>query len=113
MEKKMNYSEKEDGFVLVAALLILLVLTVMGIAVNRNTELEWRIAMNDRDQKDAFYKADAATELASEVLDQIPGKELIHLKQALIEVVRMDIEESPPGSAREYQVRVRNLIFSR
>jgi pilus assembly protein CpaF len=24
--------------------------------------------------------------------------------------VRMDIEESPPGSAREYQVRVRNLI---
>jgi len=42
--------------------------------------------------------------------DQIPGKKLIHLKQALIEVVRMDIEESPPGSAREYQVRVRNLI---
>ena len=42
--------------------------------------------------------------------DQIPGEELIHLKQALIEVVRMDIEESPPGSAREYQVRVRKLI---
>ena len=41
---------------------------------------------------------------------QIPGKKLIHLKQALIEVVRMDIEESPPGSAREYQVRVRSLI---
>lgn len=42
--------------------------------------------------------------------DKIPGKELIHLKQALIEVVRMEIEESPPGSAREYQVQVRNLI---
>jgi len=42
--------------------------------------------------------------------NQIPGKKLIHLKQALIEVVRMDIEESPPGSAREYQVRVRTLI---
>lgn len=42
--------------------------------------------------------------------DQTTGKELIYLKQALIEVVRMDIEESPPGSAREYQVRVRNLI---
>jgi len=41
---------------------------------------------------------------------QTPGKEIIHLKQALIEVVRMDIEESPPGSAKEYQVRVRNLI---
>ena len=42
--------------------------------------------------------------------NQTSGKELIHLKQALIEVVRMDIEESPPGSAREYQVRVRSLI---
>lgn len=70
MVTKNNYSEKEEGFVLVAALLILLVLTVMGIAVNRNTELEWRIAMNERDQQDAFYRADAATELASEVLEQ-------------------------------------------
>ncbi|MCD6426321.1 MAG: CpaF family protein [Anaerolineales bacterium] len=43
---------------------------------------------------------------------QIPNKKLIHLKQALIAVVRMDIEESPPGSAREYQVRVRSLIES-
>jgi len=42
--------------------------------------------------------------------NQTPGKELIHLKQALIEVVRMDLEESPPGSAREYQIQVRSLI---
>jgi pilus assembly protein CpaF len=42
--------------------------------------------------------------------DQTPGRDLTHLKQALIEVVRMDIEESPPGSAKEYQVRVRSLI---
>ncbi len=41
---------------------------------------------------------------------QTPGRDLTHLKQALIEVVRMDIEESPPGSANEYQVRVRSLI---
>lgn len=70
MVRKNNYSEQEEGFVLVASLLILLVLTVMGIAVNRNTELEWRIAMNERHQKDAFYSADAATELAAEVLEQ-------------------------------------------
>ena len=43
---------------------------------------------------------------------QIPDKKFIRLKQALIAVVRMDIEESPPGSAREYQVRVRSLIES-
>ena len=42
--------------------------------------------------------------------NRTPGKDLIHLKQALIEVVRMDLEESPPTSAREYQVRVRDFI---
>ena len=42
--------------------------------------------------------------------NQTSEKELIQLKQALIAVVRMDLEESPPDSAREYQVRVRDLI---
>ncbi len=60
----------EGGFVMVASLLILLVLTMLGIAVNQNSEIEWRIAMNDRAHKDAFYSADAATELASETLEQ-------------------------------------------
>ena len=42
--------------------------------------------------------------------NRTPEKDLIYLKQALIEVVRMDLEESPPTSAREYQVRVRDFI---
>ena len=67
---KKRKTENEEGFVLVAALLILLVLTLMGTAVNRNTETEWKIAMNDRVQKETFYNADAATELATEVLVQ-------------------------------------------
>ncbi len=60
----------EEGFVMVASLLILLVLTMLGIAVNRNTDIEWRIAMNDRLHKQSFYAADAATELAAEALEQ-------------------------------------------
>ncbi len=55
---------------MVASLLILLVLTLLGIAVNRNTSTEWQIAMNDRLHKQTFYAADAATELAAEVLEQ-------------------------------------------
>ena len=70
MKKTINRPENQDGFVLIAALLILLVLTVMGIAVNRGTITEWRIAMNDREQKETFYAADGATELAAEVLIQ-------------------------------------------
>ncbi len=70
MKTRKMYSENDEGFVLVAALLILLVLTVMGIAVNRNTMTEWRIAMNDRQHKETFYSADAASELAAEILEQ-------------------------------------------
>lgn len=67
---KKKYPRNEEGFVLVAALLILLVLTVTGISVNRNTTTEVKIALNDRLHKETFYAADAATELATEVLVQ-------------------------------------------
>ena len=70
MNKQQNVQEKEDGFILITAMLILLVLTVMGLAVNRNTVTEWRIAMNDRLHKQTFYEADGATQLATEVLEQ-------------------------------------------
>ena len=70
MNERKICRRNDEGFVMVAALLILLVLTVMGIAVNRNTMTEWRIAMNDRHHKDAFYAADAATQLGAEILEQ-------------------------------------------
>ena len=70
MKKQKNYAGGEEGFVMIASLLILMILTLMGVAVNRNTTTEWQIAMNDRIHKDAFYNADAATELASEILEQ-------------------------------------------
>jgi hypothetical protein len=70
MKREKKHPNNQDGFVLVAALLILLTLTLMGLAVNRNTQTEWRIAMNDRLHKETFYAADAATELAAEVLVQ-------------------------------------------
>ena len=70
MKTRNNCRSGEEGFVMVASLLILLVLTMLGIAVNRNTDIEWRIAMNDRLHKQNFYAADAAAELASEALEQ-------------------------------------------
>lgn len=70
MKKKEERQNNEKGFVLIASLLILLVLTLLGIAVNRNTTTEWQIAMNDRIHKETFYAADAASELAAEVLEQ-------------------------------------------
>jgi len=70
MKKRYYCRENEEGFILVTALLIMLVLTIIGIAANRNTSTELKIAGNDRLYKENFYEADGVTELAVEVLEQ-------------------------------------------
>lgn len=60
----------QDGFALVISMLIMLVLTIIGIAANRDTSTELLIAGNDRTHKQTFFEADGATELAAEVLEQ-------------------------------------------
>ena len=67
----------EQGFILVVSLLILLVLTIIGIAANRNTTTELLIAGNDKVYKETFLNADGGAEVAQELLEQnlacIPG----------------------------------------
>lgn len=70
MNAKPKHTDNEEGFVLVTALLIMLVLTIIGIAANRNTSTELLIAGNDRTHKQTFYEADGGTEFAAEVLEQ-------------------------------------------
>ena len=76
-ETVINRHTSEEGFVLVAALLIMLVLTIIGIAANRNTTTELLIAGNERTYKETFYAADSGAEIGQEVLEQnlscIPG----------------------------------------
>jgi hypothetical protein len=50
----------ENGFVLVASLLILLLLVVMGTSALRNATIDIQIAGNERTHKLAFYAAEAA-----------------------------------------------------
>jgi Tfp pilus assembly protein PilX len=47
--------ENEDGFVLVAAMLILIILVVIGISATNTTNIEYQIAVNDRVAKEDFY----------------------------------------------------------
>ena len=70
MKKRWYRQRNEEGFVLVTSLLIMLVLTIIGIAANRNTSTELKIAGNDRLYKENFYEADGVTELSAEVLEQ-------------------------------------------
>jgi hypothetical protein len=102
--KKTRSRKNEHGFVMIAALLILLVLTVMGIAVNRGTVTEWRIAMNERHHKEAFLRADAATQLASEILEQSIA--CLGLDDAGVILAGADSVYVEPGSGgfwREYE----------
>ena len=51
--------EGEKGSVLVVALLILVLLTMIGISANTDTDIETQIAGNDKFHKIAFYNADS------------------------------------------------------
>jgi len=70
MKEFVQSSRNEEGFVLILALMIMLVLTILGIAANRNTSTELMISGNDSLQKQTFYQADGGTEVGSEILEQ-------------------------------------------
>ncbi len=70
MHKQKKYGPDDQGFVLVAALLIMLVLTIIGIATTTNTSIELQIAGNDKVHKKTFYEADAGSLLGAEILEQ-------------------------------------------
>lgn len=66
----MQIRNDENGFVLITALLILVVLTIIGIAATTNTSLELQIAGNDKVHKETFYGAEGAAILGAELLEQ-------------------------------------------
>ncbi|RJX28225.1 MAG: hypothetical protein C4531_12550 [Desulfurivibrio sp.] len=67
MLEQKNHCRNEDGFVLVASLLILLILVIIGIAATNNSIIELQIAGNEKVHKQTFYQADGGADLASRV----------------------------------------------
>jgi len=65
-----NPVRNEEGFVLVAAMMVLLILVVLGISATSTSMLEVQIAGNERVGKTTFYEADGGTEVSSELLEQ-------------------------------------------
>lgn len=67
MKKMLN---NEQGFVLITAIMMLVVLMVIGIAATNTTTIELQISGNDKSAQMAFYGADAGNELAKELIEQ-------------------------------------------
>ncbi len=70
MKKIFQRAAHQDGYVLVLSMMMILVLTLLGIAALNTTDIELMIAGNDTLHKKTFYKADGGTEVASSVLEE-------------------------------------------
>ena len=68
--KEKQFMNKEDGSITVLALVLLVLLTLLGIAATTTSSIEVQIAGNDDRHKKALYEADGGTEVGFEMLEQ-------------------------------------------
>ncbi|MCP4605810.1 MAG: hypothetical protein GY847_35700 [Proteobacteria bacterium] len=69
MKKPASTINNEQGSLPVIGIAILVLLTFIGISATRTSDIEVRIASNDRHQKMAFYATDAGVEAGIELLE--------------------------------------------
>lgn len=73
MKKYLNIPGNEQGSILVISLVILMMLSLIGIAITTTASIELQISGNERLNEIAFYKADGGTEVGYELLEQNLG----------------------------------------
>jgi len=64
--KKASLLKNENGSVVVLALIMLVLLTLLGMAVTRTSSIEVQIAANDQQAVDCLYRAESADHYAIE-----------------------------------------------
>ena len=70
MKSRYILSKNEDGFVLITAMVMLVILTLLGTFALNTTTFELQISGNDRVAKQTFYKADGGVQVGIELLEQ-------------------------------------------
>lgn len=70
MHHLLNISRKDDGYILVVALLVMAILSLLGIAGMNTSIFETQVAGNDWNAKRTFYRADGGISVGSELLEQ-------------------------------------------
>jgi Tfp pilus assembly protein PilX len=71
MKNIISNLKREDGYVMVLALVILVLLSIIGIAATNTSNTEVKISGNEQLYKIVFYAADAGIEVGRRVLNDI------------------------------------------
>jgi len=83
-----NISKKNDGYVLVVALLVMAILSLLGIAGMNTSIFEMQVAGNDWNAKRTFYRADGGTSLGIELIEQsLKSENLPGMPQKVTETI--------------------------
>jgi len=67
--KKISLLTNENGSVIVLAMIMLVLLTLLGMAVTRTSSIEVQIASNDQQAVDCLYTAESADHYAVELIN--------------------------------------------
>lgn len=70
MEQWQKISNNENGYVLIAALMVMVILSLIGIAGLNTSMFEEQISGNDWNAKRSLYRADGGISAGSELLEQ-------------------------------------------
>ena len=71
-----NCLNNERGVSLIPVMIILFIGTLIGIAASTTSKFEVKIAVNDRNYKQNFYRADAANQHGSQLIEDTPNDDL-------------------------------------
>ena len=88
---------KQDGSVLIVALIMLVLLTLLGIAATTTSELETLIAGNEKVHKMNLYSAEAAAMQGAQVL------ETTDMSESFPSWVNLDYDEDSWTTSGEFQ----------
>jgi Tfp pilus assembly protein PilX len=82
LEKTEKVSKNEQGVALITAIFAILLATVIGFALYYSSMIAFTIAVNDRDNTEAFYLADAGINHANALLSKVPKSQFTAVLRA-------------------------------
>lgn len=65
-----KHIQNEDGFILIVALFVLILLTIIGISATKTSTIDLQISQNDKAYKIAFYNADGGIYPSAKLISQ-------------------------------------------